>query len=176
MTTLVKGKNIDTSKITFSAPKILDNGAKLVYMNYNGGRLSIQSPWMSMPWKMGVYEPEGGGYPKYSVDLTFKGMEDNPDLLGFHDKLLELENKIIEAGVENSVAWFKKKTTSKDVVDALFSKMIKVSTDRETGEPDGKWPPTMKLKVPRRDNDWETKVQDKDGKVFNINEKDGDNL
>ena len=172
---LIKGKNIDTSKVAFSQPRVLDNGAKLVYLNYGGGRLSIQTPWMSMPWKMGAYLE--GDYPKYSVDLTFKGMEENPDLQGFHDKLLELEDKIIEGGVENSVSWFKKKTANKDVVDALFSRIVKVSTDRDTGEPDGKWPPTMKLKVPRRDGVWETKVSDKSGKIYDINNKEsGDNL
>lgn len=172
---LIKGKNIDTSKVAFSQPRVLDNGAKLVYLNYGGGRLSIQTPWMSMPWKMGAYLE--GDYPKYSVDLTFKGMDENPDLQGFHDKLIELEDKIIEGGVENSVSWFKKKTASKDVVDALFSRIVKVSTDRDTGEPDGKWPPTMKLKVPRRDGVWETKVSDKSGKIYDINNKEsGDNL
>ena len=40
---LVKGKNIDTSKV-FSTPRTLDNGAKLVYVNYDGGRFSIQTP------------------------------------------------------------------------------------------------------------------------------------
>ena len=121
---LIKGKNIDTSKVAFSQPRVLDNGAKLVYLNYGGGRLSIQTPWMSMPWKMGVYTE--GDYPKYSVDLTFKGMDENPDLQGFHDKLQELEEKIIDGGFENSVAWFKKKPASRDVVDALFSRIVKV--------------------------------------------------
>ena len=78
---LIKGKNIDVSKVSFSQPRVLDNGAKLVYLNYGGGRLSVQTPWMSMPWKMGVYTE--GDYPKYSVDLTFKGMDENPDLRGF---------------------------------------------------------------------------------------------
>ena len=41
---VVKGKNIDASKLTFSAPKVLDNGAKLVYMNYDGGRFTVQTP------------------------------------------------------------------------------------------------------------------------------------
>ena len=172
---LIKGKNIDTSKVAFSQPRVLDNGAKLVYLNYGGGRLSIQTPWMSMPWKMGAYLE--GDYPKYSVDLTFKGMEENPELQGFHDKLIELEDKIIEGGAENSVSWFKKKAASKDVVEALFSRIVKVSTDKDTGEPDGKWPPTMKVKVPRRDNVWETKVSDKSGKIYDINNTEsGDNL
>ena len=104
---------------------VLDNGAKLVYMNYNGGRLSVQTPWMTMPWKMGVYTE--GEYPKYNIDL-FKGMDEDPELQAFHDKFQELKNKIIDGGVENSVAWFKKKTASRDVIDALFGRMIKVST------------------------------------------------
>jgi hypothetical protein len=172
---LIKGKNIDVSKVAFSQPRVLDNGAKLVYLNYAGGRLSIQTPWMTMPWKMGVYTE--GDYPKYSVDLTFKGMDENPDLQGFHDKLQALEEKIIDGGFENSVSWFKKKPSSRDLVDALFNRIVKVSTDRDTGEPDGKWPPTMKLKVPRRDGVYETKVSDKSGKVYDINNKEsGDNM
>ena len=172
---LIKGKNIDTSKVSFSQPRVLDNGAKLVYLNYNGGRLSIQTPWMVMPWKIGSYTE--GEFPKYSIDLTFKNMEENPDLKGFHDKLIELEEKIVDGGFENSVAWFKKKPSSRDVVDAQFSRIVKVSTDRDTGEPDGKWPPTMKLKIPRRDGEWETKLSGKNGKVYEVNNKDsGDNL
>ena len=172
---LIKGKNIEVSKVSFSQPRVLDNGAKLVYLNYGGGRLSVQTPWMSMPWKMGVYTE--GDYPKYSVDLTFKGMDENPDLQGFHDKLQELEEKIIDGGFENSVSWFKKKPSSRDVVEALFNRIVKVSTDRDTGEPDGKWPPTMKLKVPCRDGVYETKVSDKSGKVYDINNKEsGDHM
>ena len=86
MSGLIKGKNIDVSKLSFSQPRVLDNGAKLVYMNYDGGRLSIQTPWMTLPWKMGVYTE--GEYPKYSIDLSFKGMEDNEELQKFHDKTL----------------------------------------------------------------------------------------
>ena len=79
--------------------------------------------------------------------------------------------------MENSIAWFKKKSTSRDVVEALFNRVVKVSTDKDTGEPDGKWPPTMKLKMPRRDNVWEASFIDKSGKVYDINNKEGgDNL
>ena len=66
-------------KLRFLIPRILDNGAKLVYVNYNGGKWSVQTPWMSMPWKMGVYTD--GPYPKYNIDLSFKGMDENPDIL-----------------------------------------------------------------------------------------------
>ena len=169
MSALVKGKNIDVSKVTFSTPRVLDNGAKLVYVNYNNGRFSIQTPWMEMPWKMGVYTE--GEYPKYSIDLSFKGMDESPELQGFHDKLLELEQKIIDGGFDNSVAWFKKKKTTREVVEAIYNPIVKVSKDKETGEPDGKWPPSMKLKVPRRDGTWECKVQDSKG-LMKINDSE----
>jgi hypothetical protein len=169
MSALVKGKNIDVSKVTFSAPKVLDNGAKLVYVNYNNGRFSVQTPWMEMPWKMGVYTE--GEYPKYSIDLSFKGMDDTPELQVFHDKLLELGEKIIDGGVDNGVAWLKKKNPTREVVEAIYNPIVKVSKDKETGEPDGKWPPSMKLKVPRRDGTWECKVQDTNG-VMKINDSE----
>ena len=176
MSGLIKGKNIDISKLAFSQPRVLDNGAKLVYMNYDGGRLSIQTPWMSLPWKMGVYTE--GEYPKYSVDLSFKGMENDPDLQAFHDKLQDVEEKILDAGFDNSVSWFKKKKTTREVVEAIFNPILKVSKDKETGEPDGKWPPTMKLKVARKNGVWESNrdkplvVKDQSGRQYKINSED----
>ena len=166
---LVKGKNIDTSVVSFAVPRTLDNGAKLVYVNYNGGRFSVQTPWMSMPWKMGKYEEEK--YPKYSLDLSFKGMDENPELKGFHDKLKDLEQRIIDGGFENKVSWLRldPKKTTRDVVDSKFNPIIKESKDKETGEPDGKWPPSMKLKAPRRDGTWEFKVSNTNGTEYNIN-------
>ena len=167
---LVKAKNINTKLITFSDPRHLDNGAKLVYVNYNGGRFSVQTPWCSMPWKMGAYLD--GEYPKYSIDLSFKGMDENPEMKGFHDKFKELEQKIIDGGMEHSISWFKKSIKSRDGVAEKFGPIIKESRDKETGEPDGKWPPSMKVKVPRRDGVWECKVSKKDGTPYKINDTD----
>ena len=165
---LVKGKNINTSGISFAVPRTLDNGAKLVYVNYNQGRFSVQTPWMTMPWKMGAFTD--GEYPKYSLDLSFKGMEEGNELQAFHDKMKEVEQKIIDGGCENSVAWFKKNIKSRDGVVEKFNPVIKESRDKETGEPDGKWPPSMKVKVPRRDGVWEFKVSNKDGTQYKIND------
>ena len=48
MEQLVKGKSIDVSKVSTSAPKPLDNGSKLVYVNYGGPmtKFNVQTPWM----------------------------------------------------------------------------------------------------------------------------------
>lgn len=168
---LIKAKNIDISKVSFSTPRPLDNGAKLVYVNYNDGRFTIQTPWMTMPWKMGVYTESE--YPKYSIDMSFRGMDENPDMKAFHDKFKELEQTIIDGGHKNCASWLKKDPkTSREVIEALFNPMLKVSKDKETGLPDGKWPPIFKLKVPRRDGTWEFKLFNKDGTEYKINDAD----
>ena len=90
---------------------------------------------------MGVYTD--GPYPKYSIDLSFKGMDENPDMKAFHDNFKALEEKIIDGGLENCVAWFKKdpSKTSRDSIDDKCNPIIKESKDKETGMPDGKWYP-----------------------------------
>ena len=116
----------------------------LVYVNYKGGRFNVQTPWMEVPWDMSCYDE--GPYPKYSMELSFKGMDEDADIRGFHDKFLELEQKIIDEGCQerdgimNGVSWFKlpKAKCNPDVIASKFGPIVKVSKDKETGEPDGK--------------------------------------
>ena len=61
MAGLVKGKNLNASKVTVSVSFVLDNGAKLVYCNYDNGRFNIQTPVMSLPWNISCYNE--GPYP-----------------------------------------------------------------------------------------------------------------
>lgn len=177
---LVKGKNINTDNVSFSTPRTLDNGAKLVYVNYKGGRFNVQTPWLDVPWDLSCYTE--GPYPKYSMELSFSGMDEDPEIRGFHDKFVELEQKIIDEGCQerngimNGVSWFKlpKAKCTPDVIASKFGPIVKVSKDKETGEPDGKWPSTMKLKIPCRDGVFEPKFVSHTGETYNVN--GGDNL
>ena len=168
MEQLVKGKNIDTENVSVSAPRHLDNGSKLVYVNYNNSRFNIQTPWMDMPWNKSTYSE--GPYPKHSMELSFRGMEDSEEMTTFHDKMNELDSRLIDLGVQNSLPWFKKKSISRETVEALYNPIVKVSKDKETGEPDGKWPSTIRLKIPFRDNRWSSVLVNGDnGEKFDIN-------
>ena len=99
---LVKAKNISMSDVTVSAAKTLDNGAKLVYVNHRGGRFNVQTPEVELAWDLNCYDE--GPYPKYSCEISFKGMEGGSsdpevrkranDIKGFHDKMVELEEKL----------------------------------------------------------------------------------
>jgi len=169
---LVKGKNVSMSAVSVSAAKSLDNGAKLVYVNYNKGRFNIQTPPMELAWDVNCYDE--GPYPKYSCEVSFKGMDEDTkqgrELKGFHDKMLELENKLIDEGVKNGSAWFKlaKGKVNKDVISSKFNPLIRVSKNKE-GEPDGKWPSTMRLKLQYKDDKFGCKLYDTEGDQFLIN-------
>lgn len=165
---LIKGKRINPSRVGFSQPKILDNGAKLVYVNYSNAKFVVQTPWMALPWDMSAFTEDK--YPKYSITLSFNGMDEEPELQEFHDRLVDVEQKIIDGGVENSVAWFKKKNQSREVMESIFTPIVRVSIDKETGEPDGKYAPSMRVKVPCRDGNWECKLYDTEGNQLRIND------
>merc|ERR1712118_158327 len=55
---------------------------------------------------------------------------------------------------------FKKKSMTEDVLRALYSKQLRESKDKETGEPDGKWPDTIKVKLPYKNERFACEVYD----------------
>lgn len=149
---MIRPRDFEITKMDYSEPKQLTNGGKAVYLNYDSKQLVVQTPQMSCPFGLNLYD--GGDYPKYSIDMSFRGMEDNPKLREFHDMIAAIDEQMIEDAVKNSMAWFKKRKQSKEVVKALYSPLVKVSRDKETGEPDGKYPPTFRVKLPYRDGNF----------------------
>jgi hypothetical protein len=152
-------KNIDVSKLRYSEVRSLASGAKSVYVNYGSDKLTIQTPVLTIPY--GVSEPYKvkeaikKGLPvldsdkQYNLTVSFKGMDENPKINAFHDKLKEIESKVIDDAFTNRLAWFKKDYDgNKSLVSTLFSPLIKVDKDPNTGKPLGKYPPTFTAKLP----------------------------
>lgn len=160
--TTIKGKNLDVNLVTLAdKPRQLDNGSKFVWAGYKGQKLAVQTPRMSVAFNM---KPNTmGEYPKYSVELSFQGMDSDESLQKFHDNIESMDNFMIDAGVKNSMAWFKQKKVSRDVIEAKYSTMIKTPTDKETGEVLTQYPQRLRLKVPYYDGKFGCEVYDKDG-------------
>lgn len=160
--TTIKGKNLDVNLVTpADKPRQLDNGSKFVWVGYKNQKLAVQTPRMSVAFNM---KPNTmGEYPKYSVELSFSGMESDESLQKFHDNIEALDQYMIDQGVKNSMAWFKQKKVSRDVIDAKYSPMIKTPTDKETGEVLTQYPQRLRLKVPYYDGKFGCEVFDKDG-------------
>jgi hypothetical protein len=173
----VKAENLDVSKVEFSEVKVMNNGGKTVYVNYGGQSIFLQTPEMEIPWDSGDFipndkDPQSG---KYNIKVSLKDMENNPQVKAFHDAILAIDEKLKETAVANSVAWFKKKNMAMDSAENAYNPMIKVSTDRETGEPDGKYPPQFQFKIVQYDGDVKCKCYKYGEKTeMNVNDKSGE--
>lgn len=147
----LKPSEVDLSKMTYSPVKSLPSGAKLIYLNHDSSQLFVQTPEMNIPFDSGTYYAENDNSGKFAIKVSMDNMANNPQMKEFHDMLAQLDEKIMNDGIENSFAWFKKKNPNADVIRELYTPMVKVSVDRETGEPNGKWAPSMQFKIVRRD-------------------------
>lgn len=155
MSQILKANEIDISKIRYSEIKVIGtSGAKQLYMNYASDKAgsrdlqfpSIHTPKMRIPYGPNKYE-EPGKAPKYTLQMSFGDMESNQKLKQFYEALTQIEENLIKEAMKNSLNWFKKKQLSETVARTLFSSSIKHSTDKETGEVNDKYPPTLKVKL-----------------------------
>jgi len=161
MSVVILAKSVDVSKIRYTEIKTLMSGAKSMYINYGTGKLRIQTPIMSLPYGLGEgYDEKQAAKSgkeiikplsekKYDLTLSFRGIDENPKIEAFHNKLKEIEQKIIDDAFENRLEWFKDDYDgNKNFVAKLFNPIIKIDKDSKTGKVVGKYPPTLKVKLP----------------------------
>ena len=180
-------KNVDVSKIKYSEPKVLPSGGRTIYVNYNGQRPIFQLPWLSLPYGLNnslemaaKMAKDGNGKSderkdkplSYDVNISFKGSDSNIKVQQALEKLKEIEQKIINDAFENRIGWLQDDYDGiKAIVAKLFSPIVKYDKDKNTGKIAGKYPPTMKIKVPYNDEKKEFKFdcEDKDGVEIDFN-------
>ena len=145
-------KDVDVNKITLAAPKNLDNGGKMVYLYHKTKPFIIQTPVMYAPYGVSKWANDKGGPDKYNLDLSFgSDNKDKPvskDVADFMELIKRFDDVMIDFGVNNSQAWFKKNLKTRDVVEALYTPLVKYAKDKETGEVTDKYPPTMRFQLP----------------------------
>lgn len=154
--TIVLPSDFDSNMVTFAEPKIMDSGAKQVYLNYDGRALQTQTASMSLPYGLNVFDKAGP--PAYSIDLSFRGTEENPKLQAFYDMLVQFDEMMVEAGIKNSQKWFKMPNASREIIKAFYTPSIKISLDRD-GKPKP-YPPTFKVKLPKKNGAFEAQFYD----------------
>jgi Family of unknown function (DUF5871) len=163
---IILAKDFDVSKISYGDVKLLDNGGKVVYLSYNKAPLVVQTPDMSVPFGMKDWE----GNKKFVMDLSFKGLDNRPVLKSFYDMMESLDKKLVEDGFKNQQTWFKgKKYNSTEVVEALYTPLIKHAKDKTTGEVTDKYPATFKVNVPFRDGKFNCEVYDDKRNLVDLN-------
>jgi hypothetical protein len=152
---ILRISDINFDEVTFSTPKSLDNGGKMIALYHKGKPLIMQTPNMDAPYGLSRFPSDKGGDDKVSLDVSFKA--GNQEFLEFMKKL---DQKIVDEAFANGMPWFKKKFNTRDVVEALYTPLVKLYKDKETGEASDKYPPTFKMAIPLKDGKYGVEVYD----------------
>jgi hypothetical protein len=162
MSSVVFPSTFSTKSITLSAPKTLQSGAKQAYLNYGGERLVMQTAVaMSTPFGLNSFQSQTG--TEYSLDLSFRGQDNRPELQEFKRVLEQMDALMIEEGVKNSKTWFKA-DLNKEVIKAFYTPSLKYSKDKEGNVLS--YPPNIKVKLPKRNGEFDTKFYDLNGTPY----------
>ncbi len=159
---VVYPSSFNSKNITISAPRTLQSGAKQAYLNYGGERLVMQTAVaMSLPFGLNIADKFGPA--EYSVELSFRGNEQRPEIKEFMDVISKIDEAMLAEGVKNSKSWFKG-DLGRDVVKAFYTPSLKYSKDKEGNILN--YPPNLKLKLRKVNNDFETKFYDINGNPY----------
>ena len=168
MSDIIKGSVFDCQKdVIFTKPKINNSGGKNIgVLNAHSKKsLYISTPLM-LTWGVNEYQDEKSGKSTYDMSLQFPNAEYNtPELSQFLKALQGLEERIKTTAMENSKEWMNKAKMSQEVVDALWSPMLKYPKDKDSGDSDYSRPPTLRLKLPYWDGEF------KNVEIYDINHK-----
>lgn len=158
MSQIIQGTKFNASQIRYTAPKVTQVGGKSVGIlsTVTNTALKIQTPSM-LNWGASDYD----GNNKFEVSLQFPNEEyDTEELRTFRQNMVDFENKIKSDALLNSKAWFGKQHSSLEVLEALWTPILKYSKDKTTCEFDKNKAPTLKAKIQQYEGDWKTEVYD----------------
>tara|TARA_B110001469_G_scaffold126455_1_gene144134 strand:- start:24 stop:860 length:837 start_codon:yes stop_codon:yes gene_type:complete len=165
----LRANEVKLEELSFSDVRSIgSNGAKMVFINLKGGSLYLQTPELDVPFDCTFYPDGNDENGKINVNVSLKGFNEISKVKEFHDLLLNFDDLIKQKCVENSVSWHKKAKMSMETVDSLYTNMVKLSIDSETGEPDGKYPPQFRYKISKKNNKWECAFYDQNRQPLDV--------
>ena len=170
---IIKAKDCDVSNISYGEVKVNPKTkGKTIYINYGGPGKSIilQTPEMRSPFGINKWAGENGAPDKFDINLSFDGRNVEGPIKTFFDLLNALDDKLVDDTTVNAKKWFGKPMPNREVVEALYSKTIRYSKDKETGEINTKYEPTFKATLPVKDGQFDVTVWDYNRQKLDINE------
>jgi hypothetical protein len=165
--TIVNVRNFDLNRLTFVVGPKKAGRMPSVNMKYDGQAFNLRFP-SKMGVRMWSRTDDKTGNTSYTLTTNMKGCDpyarerstgtSDTDAL-YNLVVFDLKEKILSVAEEKSKEWFGKKRERAGLLDA-FKEMYRASADRIDGEyvPNGKYPPSMTLKLPVYDNKVSTDV------------------
>lgn len=138
---VTKASQFDLSKITFSDVKVDNNGRKMVFVNYNRGKVLLQTPKMYVPnglrrWrKKDVTDNKDDAF---ELELSFGTQETSTDknsveIREFHKRLQDFDELVKRNMISHSGEWLGKKKLSMETIEEgdLYIPSVKVAKDKD---------------------------------------------
>ena len=164
----IHSSSIDVNNVTFQVGQAKAGRNPSITMRYNSNSLLIRLPRVGYPGGCLVREGDNG-MKTYTLIGSLKGCDPYgkdrstgaDDIGKLYNLLADLENHIIKAAVENSTKWFGKKRSEEAIRDS-FKRILSFSVDKVDGEyvPNGKYPPSFRVKVPVYEGRVSTEIVD----------------
>lgn len=173
---IIASSNLDVSKVSFGDIRANKAGGKSVPIRYNGQNLQIRIPKSSYPMGINIKDTDNG--TTYSLSLTLKGCDsfakdrattDAGEIGILYNFLLDMQEKLVQTSVLNSKKWFGKDRTEAVIRDTM-KQFLSPSVEKINGEwvPSGKYPPSLRMKVPVYDGRVSMDVVDSTGKPVEV--------
>lgn len=152
---IIKAVNLDLNKISFSDVKTDNHGRKMVYVNYNGGKIMVQTPKMYVPNGIKRWRKKDATDNKddsFELELSFGG-EDKEDknsleIRDFHNKLENFDDLVKKTIMSRSKEWLgKPKVSMETIEDAYYAPCVKIPTDKDGNILD--YPSRVRVKLDR---------------------------
>jgi len=151
---------INASDIQFSEPKRNKQGGVSVAFKYKSQNVQFRFPQFGFPGGCLVKENEnkdGSITTSYTMSASLQGCDPyaqtpaagTDDVSKAYNFLREFQEAVIQSAVTNSAAWFGKKRGEESIRDS-FNKFLSVSVDKTNDGwvPNGKYPPSLRFKLP----------------------------
>ena len=152
----VQYRNFTNDIIAYNSPILNKSGGKSINIYNRDCRkaLCITTPLM-LTWGISDYE----GNERYEMALQFPSEDYRDEKTNkFLQVMEDFETKIKEDALKNSKEWFGKQHKSMDVLEALWTPMLKYMKNKETGEPDKTKAPSLRVKIPCYDGVWKSNI------------------
>jgi hypothetical protein len=175
-TLITDAMTLNLADIDIAAPKLNKVGGKsaniLNKLTKKGLYLNMQVPLLT--WGANVFKDQQSGKETFDLALQFPRDDySTPETKQLLSNFQALEKKIKQAAITNSMAWFNKKTMTPEVIEALWTPLLKYPKDVQTGEPDVSKAPTLKVKLPCWDGKFDCEIYDPNGRMLFPDENAG---
>jgi hypothetical protein len=163
---IVDGTQFNVQNVMYTSPKVHAQGGKSVNILNKTTKttLTLSTPLM-LTWGASDFKKEGEdvGNGKFELSLQFPGEEyKTADTTAFLKNMKDFEDKIKADALFYSKEWFGKVHKSAEIIEELFSPLVKYPKDKQTGEYDYNKQPTLRLKLPQWDGTWKCEIYDED--------------